>query len=101
MLLYICTSVNTMCRDNQRQYLKYGKTSCSLVSQDLVAGLKKALSGDLEVLLLDLLMPSLHYEAQRLHQAMVVSGRLCVCVNTWGGLGLEFYATVVSYDILH
>ncbi|XP_039977453.1 annexin A2 [Xiphias gladius] len=56
----------------QRQVI--ATTFEEITNKDLVAGLKKALSGDLEVLLLDLLMPSLHYEAQRLHQAMVGLG---------------------------
>ncbi|XP_056275241.1 annexin A2 isoform X1 [Pseudoliparis swirei] len=45
-----------------------------LTQKDLAAGLKKALSGDVEVLLLELLMPPLHYEAYRLQQAMVGLG---------------------------
>lgn len=40
--------------------------------QDFQAGLKKALSGDVETLLLELLMPPLEFEANRLQQAMVV-----------------------------
>lgn len=40
--------------------------------QDLQAGLKKALSGEVETLLLELLMPPLEFEANRLQQAMVV-----------------------------
>uniref|UniRef100_A0A3B4VCU4 Annexin n=1 Tax=Seriola dumerili TaxID=41447 RepID=A0A3B4VCU4_SERDU len=63
-------SLPLLVEDNQRQYLKYEKTSYSVLSQDLAGGLKKALSGDLEVLLLELLMPPLQYEAQRLQQAM-------------------------------
>nr|XP_033472394.1 annexin A2-like [Epinephelus lanceolatus] len=42
--------------------------------QDLAVGLKKALSGDLENLLLELLMPPLQHEAYRLQQAMVGLG---------------------------
>lgn len=40
--------------------------------QDLIACLKKALSGDLENLLLQLLMLPEHFDAQRLQDAMVV-----------------------------
>ena len=49
--------------------------------QDLATGLKKALAGELEALLLDLLMPPVEYEAHRLQQAMAVSGCLCVCIH--------------------
>lgn len=40
--------------------------------QDLQAGLKKALSGEVETLLLQLLMPPVQFETDRLQQAMVV-----------------------------
>lgn len=43
-----------------------------MLIQDLQAGLKKALSGEVETLLLELLMPPLEFEAYRLQQAMVV-----------------------------
>ncbi|XP_023284778.1 annexin A2-like [Seriola lalandi dorsalis] len=52
----------------QRQVI--ASTFEEITHKDLAGGLKKALSGDLEVLLLDLLMPPLQYEAQRLQQAM-------------------------------
>ncbi|KAF0024395.1 hypothetical protein F2P81_023197 [Scophthalmus maximus] len=52
----------------QRQVI--AKTFGETTQKDLAAGVKKALAGDLEVLLLDLLMPSLQYEAHRLQQAM-------------------------------
>ncbi|XP_008298523.1 annexin A2 isoform X2 [Stegastes partitus] len=42
--------------------------------KDLAAALKKALSGDVEVLLLELLMPPVQYEAYRLQQAMAGLG---------------------------
>lgn len=48
--------------------------------QDMEAGVKKALNGEVETLLLDLLMPPLEYEAHRLQQAMVVRAGVCVCV---------------------
>lgn len=43
-----------------------------MLIQDLQAALKKALSGEVETLLLELLMPPLEFEANRLQQAMVV-----------------------------
>ncbi|XP_022603235.1 annexin A2-like [Seriola dumerili] len=52
----------------QRQVI--ASTFEEITHKDLAGGLKKALSGDLEVLLLELLMPPLQYEAQRLQQAM-------------------------------
>lgn len=45
--------------------------------------MKKALAGDLETLLLELLMPPLEYEAYRLQQAMVVCGCLCFMHVLW------------------
>lgn len=45
-----------------------------MVSQDLATGVRKAFSGDLGTLLLELLIPPLEYEAYRLRQAMEVSG---------------------------
>lgn len=45
-----------------------------VVKQDIITALKKALSGDLELLLLELLMPPVEYEAYRLQEAMAVSG---------------------------
>ncbi|KAL7382624.1 hypothetical protein ABVT39_025431 [Epinephelus coioides] len=45
-----------------------------ITQKDLAVGLKKALSGDLENLLLELLMPPLQHEAYRLQQAMVGLG---------------------------
>uniref|UniRef100_A0A8D3AZN8 Annexin n=1 Tax=Scophthalmus maximus TaxID=52904 RepID=A0A8D3AZN8_SCOMX len=56
----------------QRQVI--AKTFGETTQKDLAAGVKKALAGDLEVLLLDLLMPSLQYEAHRLQQAMAGLG---------------------------
>ncbi|XP_071355716.1 annexin A2 isoform X2 [Trachinotus anak] len=54
--------------NDQRQVIT--STFEEITHKDLVGGLKKALSGDLEVLLLELLMPPLQYEAHRLQQAM-------------------------------
>lgn len=53
-----------------------------MLSQDLAAGIKKALSGDVETLLLEALMPPLQHEAHRLQQAMAVCG-VCVFFNTF------------------
>ncbi|TKS88206.1 Annexin A2 [Collichthys lucidus] len=56
----------------QRQLI--AKTFEEITQRDLAAGLKKALSGELEALLLELLMPPLEYEAHRLQQAMAGLG---------------------------
>lgn len=56
----------------QRQVI--AKTFEELTQKDLTAGLKKVLSGELENLMLELLMPPLQYEAFRLQQAMVGLG---------------------------
>jgi len=56
----------------QRQLI--AKTFEDTTQKDLAAGVKKALAGDLETLLLELLMPSLEYEAHRLQQAMAGLG---------------------------
>ncbi|KAJ0055408.1 hypothetical protein NL108_017253, partial [Boleophthalmus pectinirostris] len=56
----------------QRQVLV--KTFEELTQKDLSSTVKKALSGDVETLLLELLMPPLHYEAYRLEMAMVGLG---------------------------
>lgn len=60
----------------KRQCLRYMKHtfSYSVVSQDLATGVRKAFSGDIGTLLLELLMPPLEYEAYRLQHAMAVSG---------------------------
>uniref|UniRef100_UPI003AB01CA0 annexin A2 n=1 Tax=Centroberyx gerrardi TaxID=166262 RepID=UPI003AB01CA0 len=52
----------------QRQVIT--KTYQGITERDLVSGVKKALSGELETLLLALLMTPLQHEAQRLRQAM-------------------------------
>ncbi|KAG7225420.1 hypothetical protein INR49_027414 [Caranx melampygus] len=56
----------------QRQVI--ASTFEELTHKDLAGSLKKALSGDLEALLLDLLVPPVQYEAQRLQQAMAGLG---------------------------
>lgn len=58
--------------NDQRQVI--ASTFEELTHKDLAGSLKKALSGDLEALLLDLLMPPVQYEAQRLQQAMAGLG---------------------------
>ena len=74
-----------------------------VVLQDLNAALKKAVSGDLEDLLLELLLLPEQFEAQRLQQAMAVSAvcvwsevtsqcwdcsyMTCVCVCVCAGFG--------------
>lgn len=49
-------------------------THTHVALQELSAGLKKALSGDLEQLMLELLMSPVEHDANRLQQSMVVSG---------------------------
>ncbi|XP_028255043.1 annexin A2 [Parambassis ranga] len=56
----------------QRQVI--AKTFEELTKKDLEAALKKALSGDLESVLVELLMPPMQYEALRLQQAMAGLG---------------------------
>lgn len=56
----------------QRQAI--AKTFEETTKKDLPSALKKALSGDLEALLLEILMPPVQYEAYRLQQAMVGLG---------------------------
>ncbi|XP_030267818.1 annexin A2 [Sparus aurata] len=65
-------SILTNRSNEQRQVV--AKTFQDLTRKDLAAGLKKALAGDLETLLLELLTPPLQYEAQRLQQAMAGIG---------------------------
>lgn len=67
-LLRILTNRNNA----QRQVL--AKTFEELTQKELGAGVKKALSGEVEALLLEMLMPPLHYEAFRLQQAMAGLG---------------------------
>lgn len=59
--------------------------------QDLATGVKKAVAGDLETLLLELLMPPQQHEAYRLQQAMVVSGCLCACIHILEDLEWVFF----------
>lgn len=54
-----------------------------MLIQDLQAVLKKALSGEVETLLLELLMPPLEFEAHRLQQAMVVRAASFLFLVRW------------------
>ncbi|KAM8841299.1 annexin A2 isoform 1-T2 [Spinachia spinachia] len=56
----------------QRQVI--AETFEEMTLKDLAVGVKKAMSGEVETLLLELLMPPLQYEAFRLQQAMVGLG---------------------------
>uniref|UniRef100_A0AAQ4PHW7 Annexin A14 n=1 Tax=Gasterosteus aculeatus aculeatus TaxID=481459 RepID=A0AAQ4PHW7_GASAC len=56
----------------QRQVI--AQTFEEMTQKDLAVGVKKAMSGELEILLLELLMPPVQYEAFRLQQAMVGLG---------------------------
>uniref|UniRef100_A0A3B3C1U2 Annexin n=1 Tax=Oryzias melastigma TaxID=30732 RepID=A0A3B3C1U2_ORYME len=62
------TLVNILTNRNNAQ------RQLSVSFQDLIASLKKALSGDLEDLLLDLMMLPEHFDAQRLQDAMAGLG---------------------------
>nr|XP_046274239.1 annexin A2 [Scatophagus argus] len=68
------TLVRILTNRNNTQRQVIAKTFEEITQKDLAAGLKKALSGDLETLLLDLLMPPLQYDAHRLQQAMAGLG---------------------------
>lgn len=68
------TLVRILTNRNNAQRQVISKTFEEIMQKDLAAGLKKALSGELEVLLLELLLPPLQYEAHRLQQAMVGLG---------------------------
>lgn len=58
--------------NDQRQVIS--KTFADITQKDLTAGVKKALAGELESLMLELLMPPLQHEAYRLQQAMAGIG---------------------------
>ncbi|XP_062265840.1 annexin A2 isoform X1 [Platichthys flesus] len=64
------TLVRILTNRSNAQRQEVVKTFQEATQKDLNAALKKALSGDVEVLLLDLLMPPLEYEAHRLQKAM-------------------------------
>lgn len=70
-----------------------------MLIQDLQAGLKKALSGEVETLLLELLMPPLEFEAHRLQQAMVVRAA-CFVFSYCGGVAVSggfFYVCMHTF----
>ncbi|KAI9540196.1 hypothetical protein NQZ68_002130 [Dissostichus eleginoides] len=68
------TLVRILTNRTNTQRQEIAKAFEEMTHKDLAAALKKALSGELEVLLLELLMPPLQYEAYRLQQAMVGIG---------------------------
>lgn len=68
------TILRILTNRNNAQRQVIAKNFEELTHKELGAGLKKALSGEVEALLLELLMPPLHYEAYRLQQAMVGLG---------------------------
>ncbi|XP_063755520.1 annexin A2 isoform X2 [Eleginops maclovinus] len=68
------TLVRILTNRTNAQRQEIAKAFEELTQKDLAAALKKALSGELEDLLLELLMPPLQYEAYCLQQAMVGIG---------------------------
>lgn len=68
------TLVSILTNRNNAQRQVIAKTFEEITQKDLAAGVKKALSGELEALLLELLMRPLQYEAYRLQQAMAGLG---------------------------
>lgn len=68
------TLVRILTNRNNAQRQVIAQTFEELMQKDLASSLRKCLSGDLETLLLSLLMPPLHYEAFRLEQAMAGLG---------------------------
>uniref|UniRef100_UPI0037E72D1F annexin A2 n=1 Tax=Semicossyphus pulcher TaxID=241346 RepID=UPI0037E72D1F len=68
------TLVRILTNRNNAQRQVITKTFEEMTQKDLTTSLKKALSGDLESLLCELLMPPLQYEAHRLQQAMAGLG---------------------------
>ncbi|XP_062292086.1 annexin A2 [Scomber scombrus] len=68
------TLVRILTNRNNAQRQVIAKTFEEITQKDLAAGVKKALAGDLETLLLELLLPPMEYEAHRLQQAMTGLG---------------------------
>ncbi|KAF7665438.1 hypothetical protein LDENG_00139250 [Lucifuga dentata] len=64
------TLIRILTNRNNAQRQAIAKTYKGITEKDLAAGVKKALNGELETLLLALLMTPLQYEAHRLQQAM-------------------------------
>ncbi|XP_018560748.1 annexin A2 [Lates calcarifer] len=70
----VVTLVRILTNRSNAQRQVIASTFEEMTQKDLAAGLKKVLAGDLESLLLDLLIPPVQYEAQRLQQAMAGLG---------------------------
>ncbi|CAN9504229.1 unnamed protein product [Ophioblennius macclurei] len=70
----VVTLVRILTNRSNAQRQTISQTFEELLHKDLASSLKKCLSGDVETLLLHLLMPPLPYEAQRLQQAMAGLG---------------------------
>ncbi|XP_068189367.1 annexin A2 isoform X1 [Antennarius striatus] len=68
------TIVRILTNRNNPQRQAIAKTFEEITQKDLVTALKKALSGDLEYLMSDLMMPPAQYEAHRLQRAMAGIG---------------------------
>ncbi|XP_024115240.1 annexin A2 [Oryzias melastigma] len=68
------TLVNILTNRNNAQRQVIAAEYKQTTNKDLIASLKKALSGDLEDLLLDLMMLPEHFDAQRLQDAMAGLG---------------------------
>ncbi|XP_029976646.1 annexin A2 [Salarias fasciatus] len=68
------TLVRILTNRNNAQRQVIAQTFEELTHKDLASSLKKCLSGDVETLLLSLLVPPVPYEAQRLQQAMAGLG---------------------------
>ncbi|XP_054620691.1 annexin A2 isoform X2 [Dunckerocampus dactyliophorus] len=68
------TLVRILTNRNNAQRQEIAKTFKATTQQDLVAGMKKVLSGDVETLMLQLMMLPLQHEAHRLQQAIAGLG---------------------------
>ncbi|XP_068432356.1 annexin A2 [Clinocottus analis] len=68
------TLVKILTNRSNAQRQAIADTFEEMTQKDLAVGVKKALSGDVETLLLELLMTPLQYQAYRLQQAMVGLG---------------------------
>ncbi|XP_070840017.1 annexin A2 [Chaetodon trifascialis] len=68
------TLVRILTNRNNAQRQVIAQTFEEITQKDMAAGVKKALAGELETLLLELLMPPVAYEAHRLQQAMAGLG---------------------------
>lgn len=66
--------VRILTNRNNEQRQVIARTFQELMHKDLATSLKKSLSGELEDVMLDLLVPPVQYEAQRLEQAMAGLG---------------------------